>query len=162
MASVVEGNNRFALDLYGKVKGKPGNLFFSPGSISTALAMTYAGARGETAEQMAEVLHFSLPQDALHTAFAAMQATLAPGASEPGYRLSWPTGSGASRAITSCPTSWRSPATTTAPSWPRSTSPAHAEQARERINAWVEEQTQEQDQGPGPPRRPHAADPRWC
>ena len=53
MSSVVDGNSQFALDLYGKLRSQPGNLFFSPNSISTALAMTYAGARGETAQQMA-------------------------------------------------------------------------------------------------------------
>ena len=72
MASVVEGNSQFAVDLYGKLKGQAGNLFFSPSSISIALAMTYAGARGETAKQMAEVLHFPGPQDQLPAAFAAL------------------------------------------------------------------------------------------
>jgi serpin B len=57
---VVEGNNRFALAIYEKLRAEEGNLFFSPYSISTALAMTYAGARGETAAQMAEVLHFPI------------------------------------------------------------------------------------------------------
>ena len=47
-----------------------GNLFFSPYSISTALAMTYGGARGETAEEMAAALHFALPPERLHAAFA--------------------------------------------------------------------------------------------
>lgn len=55
---VVEGNNRFALELYAKLREQKGNLFFSPYSISTALAMTYAGARGETEAQMAQALHF--------------------------------------------------------------------------------------------------------
>ena len=55
---VVEGNNRFALELYAKLREQKGNLFFSPYSISAALAMTYAGARGETEAQMAKVLHF--------------------------------------------------------------------------------------------------------
>jgi len=55
---VVEGNNRFALQLYQKLRGGEGNLFLSPYSISTALAMTYAGARGQTETQMAEVLQF--------------------------------------------------------------------------------------------------------
>src|SRR5947209_1876439 len=60
VSTVVEGNNRFALDLYGRLRGEqPGNLFFSPSSLSTALAMTYAGARGETEAQMARVLHFN-------------------------------------------------------------------------------------------------------
>jgi hypothetical protein len=46
--STVDGNTAFALDLYQKLKDRPGNLFFSPYSISTSLAMTYAGARGQT------------------------------------------------------------------------------------------------------------------
>ncbi|MFC1738393.1 serpin family protein [Planctomycetota bacterium] len=61
---VVEGNNKFALELYAKLQSEEGNLFFSPYSISTALAMTYAGARGETQKQMARVLHFpTVPND---------------------------------------------------------------------------------------------------
>jgi len=55
---VVKGNNEFALELYAKLREREGNLFFSPYSISTALSMTYAGAGGETAVQMANVLHF--------------------------------------------------------------------------------------------------------
>lgn len=72
---LVEGNNRFALQLYQKLCASDGNLFFSPYSISSALAMTYAGARGETATQMAETLYFPPAQDALPPAFAnlAMQ-----------------------------------------------------------------------------------------
>src|SRR5262249_12322774 len=50
----------------------PGNLFFSPYSVSTALAMTRAGARGRTAEQMDKVLHFALPPQRLHPAFAGL------------------------------------------------------------------------------------------
>jgi len=53
---VAAGNNRFALQLYQKLQSEGGNLFLSPYSISTALAMVYAGARGETREQMARVL----------------------------------------------------------------------------------------------------------
>jgi serpin B len=87
MGSVVEGGNRFALDLYGKLKGQPGNLFFSPRSISTALAMTYGGARGKTAEQMARVLRFPESQDALHEAFAASDNTLRQQAERSGCRL---------------------------------------------------------------------------
>ncbi len=67
--AVVEGNNAFALDLYAKLRDQEGNLFLSPYSISTALAMTYAGARGNTEKQMADVLHFDLPQGRLHPAF---------------------------------------------------------------------------------------------
>lgn len=74
--SVVQGNTEFALDLYAKLKEKEGNLFFSPYSISTALAMTYAGARGETEKQMADVLHFILKDDSLYSAFSELQKHL--------------------------------------------------------------------------------------
>ena len=64
-ATVVKGNNEFALDLYAKLRSEPGNVIYSPYSISTALAMTYGGARGETAAEMARVLHFPAGPDAL-------------------------------------------------------------------------------------------------
>jgi len=73
---VVAGNAAFATDLYAKLKNEKGNLFFSPYSISTALAMTFAGARGNTAEQMTNVLHFAVPQDRLHPTFAGLEAEL--------------------------------------------------------------------------------------
>jgi serpin B len=69
---VVNGNNAFACDLYAHLAGEKGNLFFSPYSISTALAMTYAGARGETATEMAQTLHFALNHHELHPAFARL------------------------------------------------------------------------------------------
>jgi serpin B len=70
--AVVQGNNAFGLDLYARLRGKDGNLFFSPYSISTALAMSSAGARGETAAQMARVPHFTLDAERLHPAFAEL------------------------------------------------------------------------------------------
>jgi len=76
-ASLVEGNSAFAFELYQELKEKEGNLFYSPYSISLALAMTYAGARGETAEQMADTLQFILEQDKLHPAFNWLDAELA-------------------------------------------------------------------------------------
>ncbi|NBD36860.1 MAG: serpin family protein [Chloroflexi bacterium] len=79
MAALVEGNTAFAADLYQELRGTDGNLFFSPYSISTALAMTYAGARGETETQMAETLHFTLSQEELHPAFNALDMALEPG-----------------------------------------------------------------------------------
>ena len=74
--SVVDGNTAFALDLYQKLKDRPGNLFFSPYSVSTALAMTYAGARGQTESEMAKVLHFNLAQTNLPVAFGALNARM--------------------------------------------------------------------------------------
>ncbi|NQT51969.1 serpin family protein [bacterium] len=84
---VVAGNNAFALDLYAKLSQEKGNLFFSPYSISTALAMTYAGARGNTETQMATALHFGLGQEPLHAAFHnLLEATR--GGDKRGYQLS--------------------------------------------------------------------------
>jgi len=74
--TVVQGNTEFALALYQKLRTEEGNLFFSPHSISTALAMTYAGARGNTAVQMAQALRFLLEQKPLHPAFALLEAEL--------------------------------------------------------------------------------------
>jgi serpin B len=74
---LVEGNSAFAFALYQALKGNEGNLFYSPYSISLALAMTYAGARGETAEQMADTLNFILEQEKLHPAFNWLDAELA-------------------------------------------------------------------------------------
>jgi len=76
-ALLVEGNSAFAFKLYQELKEKGGNLFYSPYSISLALAMTYAGARGETAQQMADTLQFILEQDKLHPAFNWLDAELA-------------------------------------------------------------------------------------
>jgi len=85
LAAVVECNNAFAVDLYGKLRKQDGNLFFSPESISTALAMAYAGARGKTAREMAATLHFSLPPEQLHPAMGALLAGL--NAEHAGYQL---------------------------------------------------------------------------
>lgn len=75
--ALAAGNNQFALDLYQALGKEKDNFFYSPFSISLALAMTYAGARGETQRQMAETLHFELPGDRLHPAFNALDQELA-------------------------------------------------------------------------------------
>jgi serpin B len=72
LETLVEGNNAFAFDLYGRLSQQPGNKFFSPYSISTALGMTYAGARGNTAKEMAQTLHFTLDKERLHPAFGEL------------------------------------------------------------------------------------------
>jgi serpin B len=77
VADVVRGNTRFALDLYRTQRDACGNLFLSPYSISAALAIAYAGARGETAAQMARALHFDPDPRRLHPAFAALEMRVA-------------------------------------------------------------------------------------
>lgn len=85
LAAVVDGNNAFAVALYGQLRNQSGNLIFSPESISTALAMTYAGARGNTASEMAKTLHFTLPSNRLHPAMGALLSDL--NAPHEGYQL---------------------------------------------------------------------------
>ncbi|HEX8991951.1 MAG TPA: serpin family protein [Anaerolineales bacterium] len=74
--TLVEGNNAFAVDLYRALHTSNGNLAFSPYSLSVALAMPYAGARGNTEAQMAQALHYTLPQDRLHPAFNRLDLDL--------------------------------------------------------------------------------------
>lgn len=59
---IIEANNKFAFDLYSKYKTEEGNIFISPYSISTALMMTYEGAKGQTAKEMQEVIY--IPENA--------------------------------------------------------------------------------------------------
>ncbi len=86
--SVVESNHRFAFDLYSQVGKSDGNLFFSPFSISTALAMTYAGAKGNTEAQMAHTLHFSLSQERLHPGYSVLMHGLHADPAQSGFELS--------------------------------------------------------------------------
>lgn len=76
LRALADDNNTFALDLYQALRAQDGNLIYSPYSISLALAMTYAGARGETESQMAQTLHFG-PQDRLHSALNSLDLALA-------------------------------------------------------------------------------------
>lgn len=78
---LIQGNNRFAIDLYREVceRSEDDNVFFSPFSISSALGMTYTGAEEETASEMAEVLHFSLPVNAINSAFHSITESLTSG-----------------------------------------------------------------------------------
>lgn len=75
LKTLVDGNNAFGLDLYQTLRSQDGNLILSPFSVSLALAMTYAGARGETETQMADVLNFG-PQDQVHNTFNALDLAL--------------------------------------------------------------------------------------
>jgi serpin B len=90
---LVEGNAAFAFDLFGAIRDQSENLIYSPYSISLALAMTYAGARAITEQQMAETLHLALPKEDVHRAFNALDLELksrgeeAKGRNGEGFRL---------------------------------------------------------------------------
>jgi serpin B len=74
--NVVDANNHFASDLYSKYQSKEGNMFFSPYSISSALAMTYEGAKGQTAEEMRAVLHLPNNVEKIRSDFSSINDEL--------------------------------------------------------------------------------------
>jgi serpin B len=76
LAELADGNSAFAVDLYHQLAALDGNLFYSPYSISSALAMTYAGAEGNTAQEMAAVFHFLENEGQLHAGFNALSQHL--------------------------------------------------------------------------------------
>jgi serpin B len=85
--ALVRGNTEFALDLYGQLAQEKGNLFFSPYSISNALAMAYEGAGGTTAAEMKNVLHFPFNHQELNPAFADLIRQLQEGKEKAKYKL---------------------------------------------------------------------------
>ena len=86
-AQLARANNQFAFDLYSKLRASGGNVVVSPYSISTALMMVQAGAKGATATQMSQVLHF--PEGASWlAAFHDLRASLDRSANDSGIELS--------------------------------------------------------------------------
>ncbi len=148
LESLATGNRAFALDLYQQLSGQPGNLFYSPYSISLALAMTYAGARNETEAQMAQALNFDLGQASLHPAFNALSLALASRAQpegedkEGGLELSIANSLWGQAGFAFEPEFLDMLAENYAAGL-REVDFAQSEQARKAINDWVEEETRE-------------------
>ena len=141
VSGIVKGGNKFALDLYQELRKEEGNVFFSPSSISTALAMTYAGAAGETEAEMAKTLHFQMPNDQLHKGMQALQSYWTTPDKKKGIRLNL-----ANRL-------WGQESYQFLPEFLGITREMYgaelarlnftqSEQARQTINGWVEEQTE--------------------
>jgi len=92
-AALVDGNDVFAFQLYQSLRSSGGNIFYSPWSISEALAMTYAGSHSDTEKNIATTMNFTLPQDRLHPAFNYIDLQLkqrgqgAKGKDETGFQL---------------------------------------------------------------------------
>ena len=133
--------NAFAVDLYGRLAAKSGNLFFSPESIEMALALVYAGARGTTAEQMAKVLHFSANDQApLRELGASFRELNAEGTARD-YQLSLANSIWAQKGETFLP-AFLDLLKTDFGATPAEVDYEHAaEGARRTINAWVEAKT---------------------
>lgn len=88
LGALAAGNDAFAVDLYQTLRTPSGNMVFAPESLSIALAMTYGGAAGNTAAQMAATMHFTLPPERLHPAFDALDLALnAPSSAAGSFRL---------------------------------------------------------------------------
>lgn len=147
VAALVAGNNAFAFDLYRELSAASGNLFYSPHSISSALAMTYAGARGTTAQQMAQALHFDLPGDRLHPAFNSLDLELAnrgqgaKGQDGKGFRLRTVNALWGQKGYEFLPTFLDALATNYGAGM-RIVDFAQSESARQTINQWVSDQTE--------------------
>jgi len=84
---LAKGNSTFAVKLYQQLGAAGGNLFFSPFSVSSALGMTYAGARENTAAEMQAAMSFGLDQEPLHDAFRQLNEKLASAANNDGQKL---------------------------------------------------------------------------
>ena len=139
-AALVDGNNAFAVDLYGQLKNENGNLFFSPESISTAFAMAFAGARSSTASAMAATFHFALPPDRLHPAMAALLAGL--NSEHPGYQLRVADALWAEKDFPFLEGFLKLTASDYGAGFNRVDFKAAPEAVRGTINAWVEEKTE--------------------
>ena len=74
--ALADGNNDFALDLYHQLQSQPGNLFFSPYGVSTALTLALGGAEGETKDQIIKTLHFTLDSTKIHTMFNGQELSI--------------------------------------------------------------------------------------
>lgn len=141
VSGVVEVSNRFALDLYRQLRSEQGNLFFSPTSISTALAMTYAGAEGETQAEMVQTLHFQMPEDQLHEGMQALQASWKTPAGTDGIKLNLANRLWGQQSYEFLPEFLKVTRNRYGAQLARLDF-AQQEQARQTINRWVEEQTE--------------------
>lgn len=142
LQAVLRANRQFALDLYRNLCLAEGNLFFSPHSISTALAMTWAGARADTQAQMAKVLQFPQEDAHLHEGFKALESSLREAGRQGGAQLKtanslWPRRG--SRFLKEFRALLRSAYGVRLSALDFGDEPA----ARRKINAWVEEKTEE-------------------
>jgi serpin B len=149
-AETVKGSNAFALDLYAQLRTQPGNLFFSPESISTAFAMAYAGASGQTATEMAHVFHYTLPPERLHPAMGALLAGM--NGTHQGYELHVADALWAQQNTNLLPAYLKLVETDYGAGFHQVDFSTSAESVRTTINAWIAQQTNDKIQnllGPG-------------
>lgn len=139
--ALANSNNAFALDLYASLKTTPGNLFFSPYSVSSCLAMVYAGARGETERQMAKVPRFSTNQSEFHAAFGELQKRLNAMEQNKGIELAVANGLWAQQGHHFLPDFTALVQRRYKARLEQVDFPTHAEPVRKEINDWVSQKT---------------------
>ena len=144
MQDFAAANNRFAFDLYGQLAGDTGNIFFSPFSLSSALAITYEGARGQTADEIRAVFHFPDNQARMRDGFSGMISAVNRG--DAAYSLRTANALWAEQTYPFLPDY----ITTASAYYGAATTNLdfidHPDESREMINAWVEEQTEDRIQ----------------
>jgi serpin B len=140
VASVVAGSNRFAFEIYGRLRATPGNLFLSPISIATAFGMVQAGARGETEREIAGVFHFPAA-DRLHPAFGALRGSLDRGGRLGNYELRTANGAWIQRDFATLPEFRRVLDERYGAAAAEADFRGDPDAARRAINAWVDERT---------------------
>ncbi len=141
--AVVAGNTAFAIDLFGRLRTTPGDLFFSPYSISACLAMAYAGARGDTEQQMARAFHFDTSQQEVHTGFGELQRQLASVAQQKGVELSIANALWSQKGHPFLPEFLQNAKDNYQANFNQADFKNEAEAARAKINQWVAEKTKE-------------------
>ncbi len=139
--ALAEGNTAFALELYGQLKDRPGNLFFSPYSISMALGMTSAGARGQTAQEMGKVLHFDTDQ--VHSLFGELQRQMAATGTQGGIELNVANALWVQKGEPFLPSYLELVSANYQANLNQADFKTEAEVTRVRINGWVAQQTKE-------------------
>ncbi len=142
--AVAKDNNEFAFDLYGQLAKSDGNLFVSPYSISSALSMTYAGAKGKTAEEMASTLHLALPQNKLHAAAGNLMKHFNTKLFDPPpYQLSVANALWGQKGFSFLPDFVRTTEVNYGAKLAELNFMASPDASRQTINAWVEKQTKD-------------------
>jgi serpin B len=150
--NIARDNTLFALDLYNQLKMTDGNLFFSPFSIFTALAMTWAGARENTAVQMAETLHFTEKPAQFHRAIGDLISQLNAVQKETDVELSIANAIWAQKGYQFLDEFFRIVQQSYQADLKQVDFSSAAESARQAINTWVEQQTNEKIKDLLPPK----------
>lgn len=138
--------NALAVELYQQLDGEEGNLFLSPYSVSTAMAMVYAGTRGATADEIRGALHYPAPPEELPAFLGALDGEIREAAAESEIALHtanslWPDAN-----VEILP-AYLELMEGTLDAEPNAMDYRHhAEGARKTINAWVKKQTQDKIQ----------------